>query len=98
MKPDDPRMDAVDCDLARLSYAHGQNGIDVAAQWITAHVSAILAVQKGRAADPMAFPGFGNGTPEETARRIVARLLDAGWRPADPECLTASIEPEGDAA
>jgi hypothetical protein len=87
MKADDPRMAAVDCAIARIGYAHGQNGIDVATQWITAHVSAVLAVQKGRAQNPAAFPGFGEGTPEETARRIVARLLDAGWRPPDTECL-----------
>lgn len=98
MKADDPRMEAVACDLARISYADGKNGIDVAEQWITAHVSAVLAVQKGRAVDPKAFPGFGDGTPEETARRIIARLLDAGWRPADPECLTKLAGLEGEAS
>ncbi|MFE2326092.1 hypothetical protein ACFXD5_19555 [Streptomyces sp. NPDC059385] len=87
MKPDDPRMNDVDCAIARIGYEHGQNGIAIAEQWITAHVHAVLAVQKGRAANPAAFPGFGDGTPEETARRIVARLLDAGWRPPDTECL-----------
>ncbi|MBT2467800.1 hypothetical protein J7E97_07920 [Streptomyces sp. ISL-66] len=87
MKADDPRMAVVACELARLSYEGGGNGLEVAEQWITAHVSAVLAVQKGRAQNPLAFPGFGDGTPEETARRIVARLLDAGWRPPDTECL-----------
>jgi hypothetical protein len=42
----------------------------------------------------MAFPGYGEGTPGETARRIVARLLDAGWRPPDAECLDLPDIPE----
>jgi hypothetical protein len=84
---DDPRMNLVACELAKSSYADGANGIEVAEGWIAAHVHAVLTVQEGRAKDPKAFPGYGDGTPQETARRIIARLLDAGWRPADTECL-----------
>lgn len=87
MKADDPRMEAVTCELARDSYSRGSNGIEIAEQWITACVDAVLTVQQWRATNPMAFPGFGDGTAEETARRIIARLLDAGWRPADADCL-----------
>lgn len=94
MDANDPRMQAVDCDIARIGYEYGQNGIEIAEQWIVAHVEAILAVTAGRAHDPMAFPGYGEGTSAETARRIVARLLDAGWRPPDTECLDLPEMPE----
>lgn len=94
MKASDPRMDLVVCEFTRMHYEGGQNGIEIAEGWIVACVSAVLAVQKGRAEDPMAFPGYGDGTPEETARRIIARLLDAGWRPPDAECLDLPEIPE----
>lgn len=94
MKADDPRMDLVVCELARMNYEAGQNGIEIGEQWATACVSAVLAVQKGRAENPMAFPGYGDGTAEEAARRIIARLLDAGWRPPDTECLDLPELPE----
>ncbi|MFJ7999025.1 hypothetical protein ACIQ7D_18020 [Streptomyces sp. NPDC096310] len=94
MKADDPRMANVDCAIARIGYQHGQTGIEIAEQWIVSHVEAILAVREGRAINPMAFPGYGDGTAEETARRIVARLLDAGWRPPDSECLDLPASPE----
>lgn len=94
MKPDDPRMANVECVIARSGYEHGKTGIQIAEQWIVAHVDALLAVTAGRAKNPMAFPGFGEGTSEETARRIVARLLDAGWRPPDADCLDLPAGPE----
>ncbi|MFB7707960.1 hypothetical protein [Streptomyces sp. NPDC056105] len=94
MEADDPRMDLVDCDIARMRYEAGETGIQIAEGWATAAVYAVLAVHDGRAKDPKAFPGYGDGTPEETARRIVARLLDAGWRPPDTECLDLPELPE----
>ena len=94
MKASDPRMDLVVCELARMNYEAGQNGIEIGEQWVTAAVSAVLAVQRGRAENPMAFPGYGDGTAEEAARRIIARLLDAGWRPPDTECLDLPELPE----
>ena len=94
MKSDDPRMANVECALARMGYEHGRNGIEIAQQWIVASLFAFAAVRDGRAKDPTTFPGFGDGSPEETARRIVARLLDAGWRPPDTECLDLPEIPE----
>lgn len=94
MDAHDPRMANVDCAIARIGYEHGKTGIEIAEQWIVAHVEALLAVTAGRAENPMAFPGFGEGTSEETARRIVARLVDAGWRPPDTECLDLPEMPE----
>lgn len=93
MKSDDPRMDLVECAIARMGYEHGKNGIEIAEQWVTACVDAVLTVQEWRAKNPMAFPGYGDGTAEEAARRIVARLLDAGWRPPDTECLDLPESP-----
>lgn len=95
MNADDPRMADVDCALARISYQHGSNGIQIAESWIVAHIDALIAVRVGRAANPRHFPGFGEGTTEESARRIVARLLDAGWRPPDADCLNLPPVPSG---
>lgn len=97
MNTDDPRMDLVVCELARMHYEAGKNGIEIGEGWVTACVDAVLAVQKGRAENPMAFPGYGTGTAEEAARRIIARLLDAGWRPPDIECLDLPPMPDAPA-
>ena len=94
MDATDPRMQIVDCAIARVGYEHGRTGIEIAEQWIVAGIDALLAVREGRAKNPMAFPGYGDGTTEEAARRIVARLLDAGWRPPDTECLDLPEIPE----
>lgn len=77
-----------------MHYEAGKNGIEIGEGWATACVSAVLAVQDGRAKNPMAFSGYGDGTAEEAARRIIARLLDAGWRPPDTECLDLPDIPE----
>ncbi|MEU2236130.1 hypothetical protein [Streptomyces vietnamensis] len=84
---DNPRMSDVVCALAQMGYASCKTGIEIAEGWIVPHVEALLAVREARAKNPAAFPSYGEGTAEETARRIVARLLDAGWRPPDSECL-----------
>lgn len=94
MDANDPRMENVVCDLARFNYGLGQNGIDIAVGWATAGVDAVLTVREWRSKNPMAFPDYGTGTAEEAARRIIARLLDAGWRPPDAECLDLPDMPE----
>jgi hypothetical protein len=81
MNADDPRMALVECINARLDYENGLNGIEIAEEWTSVLVTALLTVRETRAQHPGAFPGFGDATADETARRIVARLLDAGWRP-----------------
>ncbi|MFE0692859.1 hypothetical protein [Streptomyces sp. NPDC058869] len=93
MKADDPRMANVDCAIARIGYQYGQTGIQIAEQWVVSHIEALLAVTEGRSHNPAAFPGFGEGTADETARRIIARLLDAGWRPPDADCLDLPATP-----
>lgn len=96
MNADDPRMANVECELARLDYENGKNGLEIAEGWVTACLHAVFTIREQRAKDPRSFPGYGDATPEETARRIVARLLDAGWRPADADCL--DLPPVPDAA
>jgi hypothetical protein len=96
MNADDPRMANVECVLARYDYEIGKNGIQIAEEWTTVLVNALLTVRETRARHPDTFPGFGEATAEETARRIVARLLDAGWRPPDAECLDVPDLPDAE--
>jgi hypothetical protein len=93
MDADDPRMAAVECDLAKYDYEIGKNGLEIAEEWTTVCITALLQVRETRARHPHTFPGYGEATAEETARRIVARLLDAGWRPPDTECLNLPAIP-----
>ncbi|WP_328632056.1 hypothetical protein [Streptomyces sp. NBC_00356] len=88
-------MDRVVCVVAQSMYDEGRTGLDVAEMWVSAIVSALIEVQRARAASPGACPQFGpEATPHVAARRIVARLLDAGWRPPDSECLDLPELPE----
>lgn len=92
MNADDPRMANVECGLALTGYAHGDDGIQIAEQIVTTRIWALLHVRDGRAQNPAAFPTYGPDASEEcAARRIVACLLDAGWRPPDTDCLNVAI-------
>ncbi|MGW4043011.1 hypothetical protein [Streptomyces sp. NPDC004721] len=94
MKPDDPRMANVECGLARTSYRYGRDGVEIAEGIITTRIWALLHVRAGRAQNPDAFPTYGPDASEEcAARRIVADLLDAGWRPPDTDCLDLPDSP-----
>lgn len=93
MEPNDPRMANVECLNAQHDYESGKDGIQIAEEWITVSVVALLTVREARAKNPQTFPGYGEATPEAVARRIVARLIDAGWRPADAECLELPQQP-----
>ncbi|HZX37954.1 MAG TPA: hypothetical protein VFF37_06400 [Streptomyces sp.] len=93
MNADDPRMANVECGLALTSYEFGHDGIHIAEQIVTTRIWALLQVRAGRAQNPGAFPTYGPDDSEEcAARRIVACLLDAGWRPPDADCLDLSQE------
>lgn len=88
-------MERVVCVVAQSMYEEGRTGLDVAEMWISAIVGALIEVQTARAVNPDACPQFGpEATPHVAARRIVARLLDAGWRPPDADCLNLSEIPE----
>ncbi|NUQ97865.1 MAG: hypothetical protein HOY79_15360 [Streptomyces sp.] len=88
MKANDPRLGNVECIAAQAMYDDGRTGLDIAAMWIATITSALIHVQNARLDDPQAIPSWGpEATPQVAARRIIGRLLDAGWRPPDPECL-----------
>jgi len=88
MNTDDPRLANVDSGLALTGYQLGQTGIEIAETIVTTRIWALLHVRAGRLVDPASFPTYGPDASEEcAARRIVADLLDAGWRPPDTECL-----------
>lgn len=94
MDANDPRMTNVECGLARTGYRYGQNGIQIAETIATTRIWALLNVRAGRAIDPNSFPTYGPDASEEcAARRIVADLLDAGWRPPDDDCLELPDSP-----
>lgn len=95
MNADDPRMNDVACELARHQYAQGTSGLEIAETIITTRIWSLLHVRTGRATDPAAFPTYGpDDSAECAARRIVANLLDAGWRPPDTECLDLPSVPD----
>lgn len=92
-----PDMDRVVCIVAQSMYADGQTGLDIAEMWISTITSALIQVQNARHEDPTAAPAWGpEATPHVAARRIIARLLDAGWRPPDAECLALPVFPAAD--
>ncbi|AJT67422.1 hypothetical protein T261_5806 [Streptomyces lydicus] len=67
-----------------LAKALGQDAITVATEWAEAEIGVSLTVFEARVHNPRAFPYYGAPpSAETTARRIVGRLLDAGWRPPD---------------
>jgi hypothetical protein len=67
--------------LAAAAYAHGEDPIDVAVERIATLIEVRDEVLRGREEDPDSFPGFGPTDKFVIGRRIVASLLDAGWRP-----------------
>lgn len=88
MTPDDPRMENVDDGLAQFGYSIGQTGLKIAEDCIAAGIYAYVCVRDGRTKDPSAFPGYPqDATEHSAARAILARLIDAGWRPPDADCL-----------
>ncbi|MDI9885949.1 hypothetical protein QMZ92_16570 [Streptomyces sp. HNM0645] len=92
-------MDRVVCVVAQSMYDEGRTGLDVAEMWISSIVGALIEVQNARVLHPGACPQFGpEATPHVAARRIVARLLDAGWRPPDADCLDLPEIPEAPGA
>lgn len=94
MNHNDPRMAAVECGITRYEYGLGRNGLQIAEGAITSGIEVLIEVLASRAHDPNTFPGYGEASPQDTARRILAHLLDAGWRPPDTECLDLPGAPE----
>lgn len=77
--------------LAAAAYAHGQDPIDVAVGRVASLIEARDEVVRGRQENPGSFPGFGPIDKNVIGRRVVASLLDAGWRPPlDEEVVDAA--------
>jgi DNA invertase Pin-like site-specific DNA recombinase len=73
--------------LAAAAYAHGGDPIDVAAERIATLIEVRDDVLRGREENPDSFPGFGPTDKLVIGRRIVASLLDAGWRPPPSDAV-----------
>lgn len=67
--------------LAAAAYAQGGNAIDVAVDRIATLIEVRDEVLRGRAEKSSNFPGFGPTDTAVIGRRVLASLLDAGWRP-----------------
>lgn len=77
--------------LAAAAYANGQDAIDVAVGRVATLIEVRDEVVRGRREDPRNFPGFGPTDKGVIGRRVVASLLDAGWRPPrDGEVVDAA--------
>ncbi len=77
--------------LAAASYEGGKDVIDVAVERITVLIEVRDTVIEHRRTTPQGSPTFGPTDPSVIGRRLVAALLDAGWRPpTDDEVKEAS--------
>jgi hypothetical protein len=81
--------------LSAWAYEQGTDPLDWAIKTVDTQIDVWMIVCAGRAQNPALFPGFHPDlSVEALARRIVGRLMDAGWRvpgstgtPATPELL-----------
>src|SRR4051794_13245746 len=71
--------------LAAAAYAHGQDAIDVAVERVAEMIEVRGTVMKSREESPGTFPVFGSTDTTAIGRRVVASLLNAGWRPPTDE-------------
>lgn len=71
--------------LAAAAYSNGQDAIDVAVGRVATLIEVRDEVVRGRQENPRNFPGFGPTDKDVIGRRVVASLLDAGWRPPPDE-------------
>jgi hypothetical protein len=68
--------------LAKVAYGNGQDPIDWAITLAATQLNARREIEKARATDPAAYPGYRLDLDDwSVARRIVGELLDAGWTP-----------------
>lgn len=67
--------------LAAAAHAGGSDAIDVAVDRVATLIEVRDEVLRGREENPNSFPSFGSTDSTVVGRRVVASLLDAGWRP-----------------
>lgn len=84
-------------ELSAWAYEQGTDPLDWAVKSIDTQIDVWMIVCAGRAQNPASFPGFHPDlSVEALARRIVGRLMDAGWRaPGNTDTLTPAdlLEP-----
>ncbi len=86
-QPEKPDMDY----LSAAFYAGGKDGVQVAEQWVTTLLDAHANLRENRPpGNPL--PNWEDMSHEALARKIVGRLLDAGWKPPTDEERTAAVE------
>lgn len=74
-------------------YSDGTDPIDWAVQLAATMLDVAQDVIEARTnGSPYQFPSWGEVTVDAVARRIVARLLDAGWTPPAQESINTAIE------
>lgn len=78
--------------LASAEYADGQDPIDVAVGRVAMMIEIRDDVVKGRQENPRSFPMFGSTDKTVIGRRIVASLLNAGWRPPPAAEVTEAVD------
>lgn len=75
-QPEKPDMDYLSAEF----YAGGKDGVQVAETWVTTLLDAHANLRENRPpGNPL--PNWEDMTHGALARKIVGRLLDAGWRP-----------------
>lgn len=84
-EPEQPDMDY----LSASSYADGDDTVRVAQRWVRNLLDAHTSLLDRRGDAPL--PGWEDMTHDALARKILGRLLDAGWRPpSDMEIAAAA--------
>lgn len=75
-------MTSIDSAIAASAYADGMDPIEWAVQIAAAHIETRDLVWMAREDDPTAYPTYvGEPTSDAAARRIIASILNAGWKP-----------------
>lgn len=78
--------------VASAEYADGQDAIDVAVGHVAMMIDIRDGVAKGRQENPRSFPMFGSTDKTVIGRRVVASLLNAGWRPPPATEITDAVK------
>jgi hypothetical protein len=76
--------------LAAFAYELGQDPITVAVDLVATMIKVRDEVLRGRQEEAGSFAVFGSAEPPVVARRIMASLLNAGWRPPDDEAVESA--------
>jgi len=72
--------------IHKFAYDHGRDPIDYAAEMVAMQIETRDLIRSARRHTPTAYPIFQMSLDDDaTARRVLAVLMDAGWRPPEVE-------------